>query len=168
MYGTTHAHLVHMCWPLSWALHQMGHNFATFSPVGVFAPNDIAMYSELVYTCSSFSDRSVIDSSLSNSAWCRSWFVCFFLMFYCRPCKGRGGGWHKASVSDCLPLAAPIGLSPLLILTLCGPERVLVVSTELLDDCKGGGGYTNFFLALTPPPPSLPPPPQPGVGSTGH
>ena len=28
-----------------------------------------------------------------------------------------GGGRHKASVSDCLPLAAPIGLSPLLILT---------------------------------------------------
>ena len=45
-----------------------------------------------------------------------------------------GGGWHKASVSDCLPLAAPIGLSPLLILTLCGSERVLVVSTEPLDD----------------------------------
>ena len=44
-----------------------------------------------------------------------------------------GGGWHKASVSDCLPLAAPIGLSPLLILTLCGSERVLVV-------CGGGGG----------------------------
>ena len=39
-----------------------------------------------------------------------------------RRCLGRGGGggWHKASVSDCLPLAAPIGLSPLLILTLCG------------------------------------------------
>ena len=36
---------------------------------------------------------------------------------------GGGGGWHKPSVSDCLPLAAPIGLSPLLILTLCGPER---------------------------------------------
>ena len=34
------------------------------------------------------------------------------------------GVWHKALVSDCLPLAAPIGLSPLLILTLCGPERV--------------------------------------------
>ena len=46
----------------------------------------------------------------------------------------EGGGWHKASVSDCLPLAAPIGLSPLLILTLCGSERVLVVSTEPLDD----------------------------------
>ena len=45
-----------------------------------------------------------------------------------------GGVWHKASVSDCLPLAAPIGLSPLLVLTLCGPERVLVVSTEPLDD----------------------------------
>ena len=49
--------------------------------------------------------------------------------------KGRGGGgWHKASVSDCLPLAAPTGLSPLLILTLCGSERVLVVSTEPPDD----------------------------------
>ena len=49
-----------------------------------------------------------------------------------------GGIWHKASVSDCLPLqlplAAPIGLSPLLILTLCGPERVLVVPTEPPDD----------------------------------
>ena len=47
----------------------------------------------------------------------------------------RGGvGWHKASVSDCLPLAAPIGPSPLLILTLCGSEHVLVVSTEPPDD----------------------------------
>ena len=64
---------------------------------------------------------------------------------------GGGGGWHKASVSDCLPLAAPIGLSPLPILTLCGPERVLVVSTEPPDDLsclttpgvgrrEGGGG----------------------------
>ena len=49
-------------------------------------------------------------------------------------CGGGGGGWHKALVSDCLPLVAPIGLSPLLILTLCGPERVLVVLTEPLDD----------------------------------
>ena len=48
--------------------------------------------------------------------------------------RGGGGGWHKALASDCLPLAAPIGLSPLLILTLCGPERVLVVSTEPPDD----------------------------------
>ena len=47
---------------------------------------------------------------------------------------GGGGGWHKASVSACLPLAAPIGLSPPLILTLCGSERVLVVSTEPPDD----------------------------------
>ena len=31
MYGTTHANLVHMCWPLSWALHRMGHSFAKFS-----------------------------------------------------------------------------------------------------------------------------------------
>ena len=45
-------------------------------------------------------------------------------------------GWHKALVLGCLPLAAPVGLSPLLILTLCGPERVLVVSTG----CQRGGG----------------------------
>ena len=44
------------------------------------------------------------------------------------------GGWHKASVSGCMPLAVPIGLSPLLILTLCGPQRVLVVSMKPLDD----------------------------------
>ena len=49
------------------------------------------------------------------------------------PVRGGGGG-AQASVSDCLPLPAPIGLSPLLILTLCGPERVLVVSTEPPDD----------------------------------
>ena len=48
--------------------------------------------------------------------------------------QGGGGGWHKASVSDCLPLAVPVGLSPLLILTLCGPEHVLVVSKEPPDD----------------------------------
>ena len=47
---------------------------------------------------------------------------------------GGGGGWHKAWASGCLPLAAPIGLSPLHIPTLCGPERVLVVSTEPPDD----------------------------------
>ena len=51
-----------------------------------------------------------------------------------------GGGWHKALVSGCLPLAAPIGLSPLLILTLCGSERVLVVSAEPPDDLTRGGG----------------------------
>ena len=50
------------------------------------------------------------------------------------PPHGGGGGWHKASVSDCLPLAASIGPSPLLILTLCGPERVLVLSTKPPDD----------------------------------
>ena len=50
-------------------------------------------------------------------------------------CLGGGGGaWHKAMVSDCLPLAAPISLPPLLIPTLRGPERVLVVSTEPPDD----------------------------------
>ena len=47
---------------------------------------------------------------------------------------GGGGGWHEATVLVWSPLAAPVGLSPLLILTLCGPERVLVVSTEPPDD----------------------------------
>ena len=31
VYGITHAHLVHMCWPLLWGLRQMGCNFATFA-----------------------------------------------------------------------------------------------------------------------------------------
>ena len=66
---------------------------------------------------------------------------------------GLGGVWHKASVSDCLPLAAPIGLLPLLILTLCGSERVVGgfghflllahISQSVLGVvacCKGGGG----------------------------
>ena len=47
---------------------------------------------------------------------------------------GGGGGWHKALELGCVPLAAPMGLSPLHILTLCGSERVLVVSTEPPDD----------------------------------
>ena len=47
---------------------------------------------------------------------------------------GGRGGWHEAMVLVGLPLAAPVGLSPLLILTLCGTERVLVASTEPLDD----------------------------------
>ena len=33
MYGTTHTHLLHMCWPLLLGLRQMGRNFATFSTV---------------------------------------------------------------------------------------------------------------------------------------
>uniref|UniRef100_A0A7S4FXI3 Uncharacterized protein n=1 Tax=Eutreptiella gymnastica TaxID=73025 RepID=A0A7S4FXI3_9EUGL len=45
-----------------------------------------------------------------------------------------GGGWHEAMVSVCLPLAAPIGPSPLHTPTLCGSERVLVVTTEPPDD----------------------------------
>ena len=49
--------------------------------------------------------------------------------------RGGGGGWHKASVLRCLPLAACIGLSPLLILNLCGSERVLVPPNR-----EGGGG----------------------------
>ena len=85
---------------------------------------------------------------------------------------GGGGGWNKASVSDCLPLAAPIGLSPLLIPTLCGPERVLVVSTEPPHDLsclttpgvgrpgdellpvpltmRGGGGHKASVLGCLP------------------
>ena len=48
--------------------------------------------------------------------------------------ESKGGVWHEASVFGCLPLAAPIGLSPLHIPTLYGSERVLVVSTEPQDD----------------------------------
>ena len=51
--------------------------------------------------------------------------------------RGHGFGlfaFGKAMVFVCLPLAVPIGLSPLHILTLCGSRRVLLVSTEPLDD----------------------------------
>ena len=50
----------------------------------------------------------------------------------------------------CLPLAAPIGHSPLHILTVCGPERVLVVSMEPLDDlsCLTTPGWL-LSVALT-------------------
>ena len=62
---------------------------------------------------------------------------------------GKGGGWHKASVSDCSPLAGPVGLSPLLILTLCGPERVLVVSGggsgRYWKGGRGGGGSGRYW-----------------------
>ena len=65
-------------------------------------------------------------------------------------------------------MAVPIGLSPPLILTLCGPERVLVVSTEPPDDLSGlttsrrravaravdqegrGGGVTSLPLPMHP------------------
>ena len=62
---------------------------------------------------------------------------------------GRGGGavWHEAMVLVCLPLVAPIGLSPLPIPTLWGSERVLVVPTEPLDDSLIPSlGDTFFFL----------------------
>ena len=50
------------------------------------------------------------------------------------PAGGGGGSWHEAMWFVFLSLAAPIGLSPVFILTLCGSERRLVVSTEPLDD----------------------------------
>ena len=51
-----------------------------------------------------------------------------------------GGVEHKAMVLVCLPLMAPIGLSPLHILTLCGSERLLVVST------RGGGSTCRVWV----------------------
>ena len=51
---------------------------------------------------------------------------------------GGGGGWHEATVLVCVPLAAPIDPSSLYIPTLCGSERVLVVSLG------GGGGAADF------------------------
>ena len=62
----------------------------------------------------------------------------------------------------CLRLASAIGLSPLLILTLCGSKRGLVVSTELPDDlsclttprvgCPGDGLLPRCIQRLTPSP----------------
>ena len=73
---------------------------------------------------------------------------------------GGGGAWHEAVVLVCLPLAVPIGLSPLLILTLCGPERVLGVSTEPPDDlscltapgvgCPGDGAVARAIDQVHP------------------
>ena len=45
-----------------------------------------------------------------------------------------GGGVARGHGVGLFPSAAPIGLSPLHILTLSGSERVLAVSTEPLDD----------------------------------
>ena len=47
---------------------------------------------------------------------------------------GRREFGTSAMVLVDLPLAAPIGLSPLHIPTLCGSEQVLVLSTEPPDD----------------------------------
>ena len=63
----------------------------------------------------------------------------------------RRGVWHEAMVLVGLPVAAPIGLSPLHILTLCGSQCVLVVSTEPLElppppAMGGGGGFECFFF----------------------
>ena len=66
----------------------------------------------------------------------------------CAQCKDS----PKATVLACLPLAAPVGLSSLLILTLCGSERVLVVSTEPLDVTGVGTtdrGQTVGLIVLT-------------------
>ena len=58
---------------------------------------------------------------------------------------GGGGGGHQAMVFVGLPLAASIGLSTWHILTLCGSERVLVVSTVPLD---GLSCLTTLRLAV--------------------
>ena len=64
----------------------------------------------------------------------------------------------------CLPLATPIGLSPPHILTLCGSERVLVVSTEPPDDLSclttpgvGRPGDGDVARAVDPVHPDAPP-----------
>ena len=61
-------------------------------------------------------------------------FPCFTAPCRVHTTVCAAGARHEAMVLVCLPLAAPIGLSPLHIPTLCGPERVLVVSTEPPDD----------------------------------
>ena len=75
--------------------------------------------------------------------------------------RGRGGGvGTRPRYSVVCLLAAPIGLSPLLILTLCGSERVLVVSTEPPDDlsclttpgvgCPGDGAVARAIDQVHP------------------
>ena len=63
-------------------------------------------------------------------------------------CAASVHGGHKAMVLVCLPLAAPIGLSPLHILTLCGSARVLVVSTEPLGDLSCLTGWLSQRRAV--------------------
>ena len=98
--------------------------------------------------------------------------VCFTTIGSNRSCWGGGGGWHK--VPDCLPLAAPIGLSPLHIPTLCGPERVLIASTEPLDDLScltvgwGGGGLGPENLGTKNGPIRFPPRWSLWFGGTGQ
>ena len=76
------------------------------------------------FVCSCAGGRGGCQSSPSRPPRTHNWTTPSRTLL--QPGPGAGG-WHKASVSDCLPLATPIGLSPLLILTLRGPERVLVV-----------------------------------------
>ena len=60
---------------------------------------------------------------------------CFFCLCVCEWVGVHpGGGGGVGTRPRCLSLALPIGLWPLYILTLCGSKRVLVVSTEPLND----------------------------------
>ena len=68
--------------------------------------------------------------------------------------SGDGGGGGGGMVLVRLPLVAPIGLLPLYVPTPCGPEWVLVVSTEPLDDLSclttPGVGYPRDGLLPVP------------------
>ena len=73
------------------------------------------------------------------------------------PLRGGGGGWHKAAVSDCLPLAAPIGLLPLLILTLSvggggGLPSKLWRVRGIWQGAKAEAGPGSCFLGCPPVP----------------
>ena len=59
-------------------------------PIRVVAPNDTAMYTELIYTYRICSDWSVIDSSHSNSAVCRTWCLVIIVPPWGRACTYWG------------------------------------------------------------------------------
>ena len=88
--GTTHAH---MCWPLLWGLHQMGHSFATFgayAPVGSVKWIMRALNSQglrLWWLHHSCCMNHIGRASMQKSHQCKRRFTC--VLFAC-----IGGGYH--------------------------------------------------------------------------
>ena len=90
---------------------------------------------------------------LRGTAWAARLYQLMCTRGGCRRSGGSGGGGLAQGLGIYLfAFGDAIGLSPLLIMTLCGPERVLVVSTEPLDDVSP----SNASLLPTPPVPTLP------------
>ena len=61
---------------------------------------------------------------------------------------GGGRGWHGATVCICMLVAAVTGVSSLYVLTLCGSELCLLVSTEPLEPLHDLSCLTTLGLAI--------------------